>query len=201
MKKYLIFDLDGTLIQSQSNIDTIIHNFFIKHEEALASKADYVFATTKWVPLENQLKIILWDDHIHIKKYEDAIYAEINKHVTHKFFTGVPELIKKLSKQYQLFLTTWNSTKFAESVLKDGKIYHCFQKVLWSDSILKWMPHLNIFSEISWDPDFFQHSFYIWDWEWDRMFANQASIDFIHIWDEKIGRYEVKNILEIKKFL
>jgi hydroxymethylpyrimidine pyrophosphatase-like HAD family hydrolase len=31
MKKYLIFDLDGTLLKSDEEIDTLIYNYIEKH--------------------------------------------------------------------------------------------------------------------------------------------------------------------------
>ena len=86
MKKYLIFDLDGTLIQSQWWIDTIIHNFFAKNAWEYLSLSDSIFSNTQWTPLRKQLELILGKKHPKIKEYTDAIYILILEHGNHTFF-------------------------------------------------------------------------------------------------------------------
>jgi FMN phosphatase YigB (HAD superfamily) len=202
MKKYLIFDLDGTLIQSQTWINKLIHDFFEANEPEYTSTSDYIFSTTQWTPLKEQLILIFWEKQKEKVEYFTAnIYQLIREKWSHTFFPWVLEVVKKLSQDYTLFLTTGNSTPFATEVLKDGWIYECFEKVLGSDEILKGKPHLEIFRELSWDEEFYSHAIYTGDGPSDRAFAKEARIDFIHIWNEWKDVYEILSVKDIEPII
>ena len=69
MKKYLIFDLDGTLIQSQHNIEKLISDFLTnKYPQLDPEYVRYVFSTTAGMPLKKQLKIFYTGPLIRISK-------------------------------------------------------------------------------------------------------------------------------------
>jgi len=201
MKKYLIFDLDGTLLTNVWNILSTIDNFFEENEPDNREKAQYIFSSTQWTPLKVQLESILGESHPKVQEYTDEIYSIILKNWNHAFFDKVPEKIKNLSKNYTLFLTTWNSTSFASNALQEWEIFDCFEKVIWSDLILKWKDHLEIFQGISWDQNFYKNSLYIWDGNSDREFAKEAWIDFIHIWNENRDIYEIESVTQIDTVL
>lgn len=201
MKKYIIFDLDWTLIQSMENAVKIILDYLKNIKETDLEKAKYVFKTTPWMALKNQVKLIYNDEeNIDYEKIVEEIYNNLLNYDA-DFFNWVPEKIMELKEKYKLFLTTWNSTQVAIKHLSKWKILECFELVYWSDKVLKWMDHLNIFKEYSDDKDFFKNSVYVWDWQSDRIFAKQAWIDFIHIWNEKIDEYEINSVVEIDKIL
>ena len=63
------------------------------------------------------------------------------------------------------------------------------------------MEHLNIFKEYSKDKVFFKNSIYVWDGHSDRIFAKEAWIDFIHIWNNKKDKYEIKSVKDIDNIL
>lgn len=201
-KKYLIFDLDWTLIKSMtwtvSIIWTYLNNLF--NDLSINNITDLI-NNTAWSPLLVQLKEILKDKQwIDIKKICHEIYEELWKHDS-DFFPWIPEKINELSKNYKLFLTTWNSTFVANKFLVKWWIKSNFEVILWSDDILKWNQHLEYFKDFTKDEDFYKKSFYIWDWNSDRNFAKEKEIDFIHIWNDKTDKYEIQSVAEINNIL
>lgn len=195
MIKYLIFDLDWTLIKSNKiNLHEALH-CVEKVDKDYIEKARYVFSTTFWMNVYDQLKIIfeekkLSEEEIH--KIWNKIYKRIRKKEDKvEFFKWVPERIKELAKEYKLFLTTWNSTKFAKEVLEIWWIKDCFELIYWSDEIKKWYQHLNIFKNYSEDEAFFKKSIYFWDWDMDKIYTKEVWIRFIRIWKFKEKDNEV----------
>ena len=106
-------------------------------------------------------------------------------------------MIKELSKEYDLFLSTWNSTKFAKEMLDKWWIKDRFELIFWSNKIPKWHLHLESFKEYSWDEDFYKKAVYIWDWSMDRVFAREAWIDFVHIWNRWEDKYEIDKVTKL----
>lgn len=201
MKKYLIFDLDGTLIESMDNTTDFIVKKLSNIEWTDIEKVKYVLKTTAWKALIEQLAIIYEDkDKKELKDIMGYIYKGLEK-FKFSFFEKVPDKIKELSKTYKLFLTTWNSTSVAKNHLKQWGILNCFELVYGSDKIPKWHEHLEIFKEYTWDNNFYEKAVYIWDWNQDRIFAQEKNIDFIHIWNDKKDTYEISSVIYIDDVL
>lgn len=201
MKKYLIFDLDDTLIKSGNNVLKVILEQLRKYHDYDEELARYVFTKTWWKPLKTQIKLIFSNkSQEEIEKITTDIYDKLAK-LKSEFFPGVPELIKKLCENYKLYLTTWNSTQFAKQHLEKALIYQCFEKILGSDKILKWPDHLQIFKELSADENFFEKAVYIWDGNSDREFAKMFDIDFVHIWNEGKDKYEIPVVTQLPEIL
>lgn len=206
MKKYLIFDLDWTLIKSNKMwLENVLH-YIKKYDNNYLEKARYIFTTTPWMPLIEQLKLV-FDEKIdfnldNAKKLTKKIYKRIRKKQDEvEYFKWVPEKIREISKNYKLFLTTWNSTKFAKEILETWDIKDCFELIYWSNEIKKWSQHLSIFKNYSEDENFFANSIYFWDWEMDKIFAKEAWIDFVRIWDFKEENHVLDSVAKIDKIL
>ena len=108
MKKYLIFDLDGTLIQSQHNIEKLISDFLTtKYPQLDPEYVRYVFSTTAGMPLKKQLEILFPSfSEEEINQLSQQIYNQL-KQIKAKFFPQVPSMLQNLHSQgYKLFLTT-----------------------------------------------------------------------------------------------
>lgn len=197
MKKYIIFDMDWTLIKSKSDSVRIIVNHLVNFYKIEKDKVKYIMTTTQWMPLIEQLKLIFDNDvKINYQKIRDEIYDLIISQDA-VFFDWVVEKIKELKKSYKLFLSTGNSDAAAEKYLKQWWVYEDFELAYWSSTIPKWSEHIEIFKEYTGDPDFYDKTIYVWDWDSDRIFAREAGVDFIHIWDEKKDEYEISSVKDI----
>ena len=206
MKKYLIFDLDWTLIKSNKIWLKQILHYIKKIDKNYLEKAKYIFTTTMWMNIFDQLKLIFDDKNMsdkEIKHLWEKMYKRIrSKEDKMHFFKWTEDKIKKLSKKYKLFLTTWNSTQFAKDILKEWWIINCFELIYWSDEIKKWKQHLDIFKNYSENDIFFKESIYFWDGDMDQLFAKESWIDFVRIWDfEEEENYVLESIAYIDNIL
>jgi|SaaInlStandDraft_6_1057023.scaffolds.fasta_scaffold67616_2 FMN phosphatase YigB (HAD superfamily) len=206
MKKYLIFDLDWTLIKSNKIWLKQILHYIKKIDKNYLKKAKYIFSTTMWMNIFDQLKLVFDDKKIsdkEIKHLWEKMYKRIrSKEDKMHFFKWTEDKIKKLSKKYKLFLTTWNSTQFAKDILKEWWIINCFELIYWSDEIKKWKQHLDIFKNYSENDIFFKESIYFWDGDMDQLFAKESWIDFVRIWDfEEEENYVLESIAYIDNIL
>ena len=203
MKKYLIFDLDWTLIQSNKQISEIIYKYIVEKIDAdLIDKARYIIENNQWISIKEWLTILLDWDKENAQIHTDIIYSQINNiENSVEFFPWVKEKIFELSHKYILFLSTGNSDIFANDILKKWWIHQCFDKILWSTNILKSSLHIDEFVNYMWDENLSKKSIFIWDWQRDREIAESMNIDFIHIWSENKDNHEIKSITEIDKIL
>lgn len=200
MKKYLIFDLDGTLIKSNHNLIELVSNFMCKKYDLDKESLQYFFHNTRWVALREQIKTFMKVDEKKAEKIANEIYELIQKDKSCVFFDGVPEKIKELSEKYKLYLSTGNSTAFATKKLKEAGIFELFEYVLWSERIMKWSEHIKIFEEQVWE-SLWENCVFIWDGQKDREIAHIHNMSFIHI-DEKLENtyddiYEIPSVRDI----
>lgn len=185
MKKYIIFDLDGTLISSQNQIDEIIYDYMINNfwkEKAEEDKQFWI--NYQWTTLFYRF-LNLWLDEKESRDRAIELLNILNKQINDvDFMDWTIEKIKQLSKDYKLFLSTWSSTTFAEKFLKKWSVDIYFEKIMWSDKIPKSNEHIKIFKEISNDENFCKLAISVWDWQKEEQIAYENDITFIHIWDK-----------------
>lgn len=201
MKKYIIFDFDGTLLQSNSSNKKVILDYISEHfpETDISYTSSYLHDTA-WKPLKVQLEHILRGEDIDFEKITLDIYTLLQD-VPASLFDGVPEIIQKFSQNYTLFLSTGSSTKYAKMHLQDGWIDTCFQEIYGSDVVPKWPDHIHIFTDSSEDDRFCEYAIFVWDGNNDREVAKNAGIDFIHIWNSGTDKYEIESVAEIECIL
>ncbi len=203
MKKYLIFDLDWTLVQSAHQIDNIIYQYIIDHlDPELVEHARYLIKNNQWMSIYEWVEILLNCDKQTAKYHGDKIYSQINK-VTGEinFFDGIPEKIKQLSQSYTLFLSTGNSDEFAEKMLKKWGIDTCFSKILWSSFIPKSPEHIQQFIKYSGNENFIDEAIFIWDGQVDEAIAKFYGMDFIHISPFTENKFQIKSVNQIDNIL
>ncbi len=194
MKKYIIFDLDWTLIESMSDTLKIVFDELEKIPWTDMELARYVFTQTMWKPLKKQLELVYPNKtNEEIEKITQQIYQRLSNQEP-QFFPWSIETIKKLCKDYKLFLSTWNSTSFAIKTLERWWIKDCFELILGSDKILKWPDHLEYFKNHTNDEDFYKKAIYVWDGNSDREFAKSKNTTFIHIGNDGKDEYEIREI-------
>lgn len=193
IKKYLILDLDWTLINSNSNIKDLILLFFKNKEPNYYDKVRYNLDFNKISNIQDLLKIIYWNNYDLL--IEKNIYDFLDKNnQKNSFIEWTLEKILELKDKYTLYLSTWSSTKSAENILQKGWVKQYFEMIQWSDMIPKSEEHLDIFKIHSWDKDFFKKAISIWDSIRDELFATNRNIDFIKIWNKYKSIYDINNI-------
>jgi len=197
MKKYIIFDLDGTLIYSEVQINKIILEYIENNlwEDYLDSTR-YFLNNMKWGTLKYLFEY-LWINNEENKKHSDILFEKLKQIKNIEFIEWTIEKIKELKNNwFMLFLSTGNSTDFANKILKDANIDILFEKIMWSDIIPKSNEHIEIFKEIAWDENFYKNSVSVWDWQKEEQIAKEKNIDFVHIWDtyKSIAQIDFKKI-------
>lgn len=195
MKKYIIFDLDGTLINSNGNIKEIIFEYFKEKQPEYYDILRYSTDFKKLSNIKELLKNVYGRFDEEIKIIHDDLYLILNqKNKESKYIEWTIEKIEELKDKYSLFLSTWSSTWFAEEILTKWWIRDYFEIIQWSEIIPKSEVHLDIFKEYSWDDDFFKYALSIWDSMRDEFFAEERKIDFILIWDKYKKISDIKEI-------
>ena len=195
MKKYIIFDLDGTLINSNNNIREIIFEFFKEKHPEYYDILRYSVDFKQLSSIRDLLKSVYWRFDNEIKVIHKELYKILDKkNKESKFINGTVEKILELKDKYKLYLSTWSSTRFAKDILKEAWIDEYFEIIQWSEEIPKSETHFDIFMEHSWDNEFYKHAISIWDSLKDEIFAGERKIDFILIWDKYNSISEIKEI-------
>lgn len=202
MKKYLIFDLDGTLLKSDEQIDKLIYNYIEKNiDSELVDTARYLIENNQWMSIKETMYKLIANENEANKHYQSITLLIDSMQGQVVFFDWIQDKIKELSQKYTLFLSTWNSDKFANEILSHGWIYDYFDKILWSSYILKSPEHIDELINYTWDIDFSSQAIFIWDWQRDRLIAESKNIDFIHIWSDNIDTYEIQSVTQIDTIL
>lgn len=181
MKTILIFDLDGTLIQSSEYLDHMISEYLETHYHADPEAVRYYFSSTKGTALPIQIQTFLQIEAEEAQNIANTLFAQFQQAEMGRFFPGVIEIIKRLAQNYTLLLSTGNSTSFARSNLQIGGIEHCFAEILGSESIPKGSDHLAYFEKKLKNPDLKQQAIFIGDGSKDRLIAQEAGMPFIHV--------------------
>ncbi|SMC08668.1 HAD family hydrolase [Nitratiruptor tergarcus] len=202
MINYLIFDMDGTLIDSSAIISNSIN---------------YVRSKLGLPPMDK--KVILEavnDTSIHRPKFFYGVEEYEPKHVEwfreyyannhHKetlLYTGVKELLEEIKPYFCLSLATNAYRVSAELILKNLGIYDYFEIIVCGDEVAHPKPAPDMIFKII---DFFEcdknEIMLIGDGKTDEEAAQAASIGFLKVnwgWSE----YEdaIKSVEELKEIL
>ncbi|MDO4714072.1 MAG: HAD hydrolase-like protein [bacterium] len=181
MKTILIFDLDGTLIQSSEYLDHMISEYLETHYHADPEAVRYYFSSTKGTALPIQIQTFLHIEAEEAQHIANTLFAQFQQGEMGRFFPGVIEVIKRLAQNYTLLLSTGNSTAFARSNLQSGGIEDCFAEILGSERIPKGSEHLEYFIHKLDLPQLREQAIFIGDGSKDRLIAQEAGMPFIHI--------------------
>jgi len=191
MKKYIILDLDWTLIHSENNIRITIENYFKKNYPDYIDELKYNLNFNKISNLKDLIDIVLKDNESK-KNIISDIYKELDKQKNKTIFIEwAIEKVIELWNNYKLFLSTWSSTIFAKDILEKWNISQYFELIQWSEEIPKSEKHLEIFKDLSGDLGFYNKAISIWDSDMDEYFAKLKGIKFINVWKDN---KTIKNI-------
>ena len=147
MKKLIIFDMDGTLIDS-GNVITNTINFVRKHlgmpkidKDTMLTQlnnpdinsSEFFYGTSEFTPKQTQL---------FTEYYDENCVKDI------KLYEGIKELLEVLSDEYILSVATNASSPFAIKMLKALDIEHHFHYVVGADMVSKPKPHSDMLLHI-----------------------------------------------------
>ena len=122
MKKYIVFDFDGTVADTYQDISDIVDNF----RKDKYKKIDFRDVKDHGIRyLIKKAKIPFWE----VPKFVYKITSELKHRTNIKLFPEIFDVFKKLSKNYKLGIVSSNSEKNIRTVLKRYKIENLFEFV------------------------------------------------------------------------
>ena len=217
-KGLLIFDLDGTIIDSKKDIINSFNFAFKKNNLKLINEAFFLKNASRgsdyFIKKNFKKKNIKrsFIDKIN-RDFISHYYKNCTKNTTCK--KGLKIFLKKTKKNYVNIITTNKKKKIAEKICKKLNIFSYFDQIFGSDTLLNKKPSKKHLDEILKKYNFKKSKILIFgDSEVDYNFAKYSSENFILIKDgytikktEKIIQkysinnfYELKNILDLFKF-
>ncbi len=134
MNKMIIFDMDGTLLDSSKSITTSIN--YVRDKLGLKPfKVDEVVRLIN--EPDNNLPKLFYEDK---RPYSEcrAIFEEHyidNCIIDMDIFDGVKDMLEALKDKYQMGVLTNAYGDFARKMLKHSKIDHYFKEIIGSDDI------------------------------------------------------------------
>lgn len=201
MKRYIIFDFDATLLNSEDILDREIYSLIQSYKPEYLDTYLYIWNSYNGRPYVDIVHAIFKDpqDRLYI---ENQIQEIIKKNEnTFWFFPWVPEIVEELSKNYMLFISSGGYTEYITPLLKKVWIDRFFAHVQGSEIIPKSKQHIEIFKEITQDPDFENFALSIGDGLREKEVAKECGIDFIQIGKPWSHEYEISGVSELIDYL
>tara|TARA_Y100000591_G_C21749913_1_gene654158 strand:+ start:325 stop:936 length:612 start_codon:yes stop_codon:yes gene_type:complete len=194
-KKLIIFDLDGVLINSLSNMEFALN----KTSKNLEVKLNFkLYKKYLGLPFKDIMKKMRIKKNVNLikEKYEMYSTKKINKiKIKRKHI----DILKKLKKSCYLALFTSKNKKRTLKIVQKDKIFDC---IITSDDVLKGKPHpeglYKILKKLKIKK---KNSVYVGDSFYDYKASKLAKIKYAHaMWgyDKSIGKN--KNIIKLNRF-
>ena len=178
-KKYLIFDMDGTLVDSSKLLANSIN--YVRRALGLDKMDDEVILKAINDESINPAKFFYESDNF--EDYHNELFYEYYQ--THykddlRLYPGAKELLEKLYKTHKLSLATNAHKRSAHTVLFTLGIEHYFDIIICGDDVTYSKPHPQMINMII---DFYQDKkekfLMIGDSPKDKLCAQNAGIDFV----------------------
>ncbi|MEA2113331.1 MAG: HAD-IA family hydrolase [Patescibacteria group bacterium] len=128
MKKYIVFDFDGTIADTYQDVLNIVDNFK-KNEYKKIDFRDVKNYGMRY--LIKKAEIPFWE----IPKFVYKITSELKNKTNIRLFPEILDVFKKLSANYKLGILSSNSEKNIRIVLKKYKIENLFEFIYTENSI------------------------------------------------------------------
>jgi len=132
----IIFDLDGTLIDSMKQHQEIFGKMLYERFGVLQERGENIYIETAGKPLDEQFQIVLQKSGIRGENITQLVDEFWSRVMTIRFspFKDVPLAIRVLHNAgYSLFVTSGSTNAIVEAKLSHAGILDCFQLVLGSD--------------------------------------------------------------------
>lgn len=179
--KTIIFDMDGTLIDSSNPITETINIVRSRYNLSPLDKSEVVSAIN--CPLKKPSKYFYGTDEylpeqkeIFVEHYEKSCTENI------RLYDGIYELLLELDTKFHLAVATNADKRFAEMMLHALGIYQFFSEVIGACSVENAKPHpemIEVILERLQTPK--EHALLIGDSRYDELASQNASIEFLHV--------------------
>jgi 2-phosphoglycolate phosphatase len=181
MKKLIVYDLDGTLIDSAKNIIELINKIRKDLKKCNLDKEKLI----PWISVggESMIKNMLeiTDDEVlyFLNKFRKDYYE--TKTSIQTLYPEVEKTLKTLSLNYYLAICTNKPRLLAEKVMKETKIDKHFSFMCAGDDLKTKKPHKNNLINCI---DFFsvesEEVMLVGDSSIDQILAKSCQVDFVH---------------------
>lgn len=199
--KLIIFDMDGTLIDSGTMIantinyvrcelgfDAMEKNFILeKVNDPKVNSAEFFYGTTHFTDRQSKL----FEEYYNKNCLNDL-----------EIYDGIKELLEDLKSDYNLCVATNANSEFAHKMLGHLEINHFFKKIVGYNDVLKPKPHpemvFKLIEHINTTKD---KSLLIGDSHKDTQAATNAGIDSILVnWGfSNHDKDAIENIIELEE--
>lgn len=188
MKKLIIFDMDGTLVDSS---DVIVNgiNHIRKYLELKPMSKETILTNINDPKIDGSkffYNDTYFDDEM-TKIFN--VYYEENCIKDLKLFAYTKELLQKLSKKHDLVIATNTPSNLANKMLEHLNIKHYFKLVVGSDTVKKSKPEPDILLYVMQELEVTkEETLFIGDSQKDLLTAKNAQVDFLLINEENIKK-------------
>ncbi|WP_201353278.1 HAD family hydrolase [Hydrogenimonas urashimensis] len=179
--KTVIFDLDGTLVDSQEDITASINH--VRTQIYGLDPLDSAFVIDRI----NKRGLNLALEFYGVTEYEQKAKALFEDHYSRqcvknaKTFPGIPELLEALkSKGCDLYIATNAPSKTSEMILQNNNIAHHFTDIIGADRVEKAKPDPEVILKIV-EKSKYDEIWMIGDSPKDLMAAQGARVDAIFV--------------------
>ena len=179
--KNIIFDMDGTLIDSSKAITNSVN--FVRENIGLPPLSIEIVTKNINKPDTNLPKIFYETDEYkqsHRELFISCYHKECIKNI--KLYDGIYEILQELSKRFTLNIATNASDFFARKMLNHLKIEKFFSVIIGRNNVKEVKPHPEMIETIlkSTKSDK-KNTLLIGDSQKDELTAKNAKIDFIFV--------------------
>ncbi len=178
MKKTIIFDFDGTIINTNKLIEEGLEHFAITFRGVPLSNEEHRYLLG--MPLEDQMKFINPKQYEYMTKAFKSWYLKEHKNRVSSF-DGIDDVISFLhSEKYKLGIVSNNSRETITFGLKQLKMESLFEVIITSDDVSDKKPSPEgLFKALTLLDSSAEESLFIGDSANDILAGNRAGIDSV----------------------
>jgi len=181
LKKLLVYDLDGTIVDSARTVLEIINILRLELKKPLLTKK-------KIIPFLSVGGEYLIQNALEIEKNKVRNYLDIFRHEYFKkqtnvnhLYPGIEETLKELVKEYKISICTNKPRMLAKKILDETNLSKYIDYMCAGDDLLTQKPDKeNLFNCVNYFSFEIKETILIGDSAVDQALANNCDLDFVH---------------------